>query len=607
MIKLKNYKYEFFNPNEIELKGWIKHQLRTQLDGLTGHLKDFWPDISDSSWIGGSHDSWERVPYWLDGYIPLVYLLKDEEGIKTATFYVENIIKRQQEDGWIAPKNADRESYDLWGIFIVLKALLNYAQINDSKNVYESIYKALKALDKHIDNYPLYNWGKYRWFEALIVIYPLYNIYKEEWLITLASKLHNQGFDYINYYLNDFPKERCKSKEWEYFTHGVNHAMAIKSYALYYLLTTNEDDIRKSDFMLNEINKYHGNIMGTIQADECLAGKDPRQGSELCLIVELMYSLEILSKITKSPDYFDQIEKLAFNALPNAISSDMWSHQYDTQVNAPFIKKSEEVIRTNNGPESNIYGLEPHYGCCTSNYHQGYPKFVLSCFAYNSNGIYINSLIPIKIKNQSYSINIDGAYPFLNRVKVVIESKVETKLFLRIPNSSKKALINGKKTTQKGYLTCKIAKGHNEFEIEIINEPEFIKNYDGYTLTEGNLVYALKIDEKIVRINENQKFKELPHGDFEYHNLSKFNYALSNLTYETEIHEFDETKSPFVTLNYPKSFYVPCYEVNYRIIGNYVLLKDEIISSSEKKEFIPIAINKLHMGTLKLLGAKNEE
>ena len=30
-------------------------------------------------WLGGDGDGWERGPYWIDGLLPLAYLLEDEE------------------------------------------------------------------------------------------------------------------------------------------------------------------------------------------------------------------------------------------------------------------------------------------------------------------------------------------------------------------------------------------------------------------------------------------------------------------------------------------------------------------------------------------------
>ena len=49
--------------------GWVKQQLQIQADGLSGHLPLFWPDVENSSWIGGKADSGlhERAPYWLNG------------------------------------------------------------------------------------------------------------------------------------------------------------------------------------------------------------------------------------------------------------------------------------------------------------------------------------------------------------------------------------------------------------------------------------------------------------------------------------------------------------------------------------------------------------
>eukprot|EP01059_Diplonema_ambulator_P012327 TRINITY_DN2258_c0_g1_i1.p1 TRINITY_DN2258_c0_g1~~TRINITY_DN2258_c0_g1_i1.p1 ORF type:complete len:756 (+),score=244.32 TRINITY_DN2258_c0_g1_i1:47-2269(+) len=60
-------------------KGWLLKQLTLQAEGLSGHLSQFWPDIMSSIWIGGANDSGlhERTPYWLNGVVPLSFLLKN--------------------------------------------------------------------------------------------------------------------------------------------------------------------------------------------------------------------------------------------------------------------------------------------------------------------------------------------------------------------------------------------------------------------------------------------------------------------------------------------------------------------------------------------------
>jgi hypothetical protein len=100
---MKKQAYEFFTTNEITASGWLNKQLRIQADGLNGNLDKVWPDVRDSAWIGGDREGWERVPYWLDGFIPLAYLLENEDMIARAKRYVDAIIAHQKPSGWICP------------------------------------------------------------------------------------------------------------------------------------------------------------------------------------------------------------------------------------------------------------------------------------------------------------------------------------------------------------------------------------------------------------------------------------------------------------------------------------------------------------------------
>ena len=86
----------------IKAEGWLKLQLEAQRSGLTGHLDEFYPNVvgKRNAWLGGDGDAWERGPYWIDGLLPLAYILNDQELIDKANVWVEAILGSQKENGY---------------------------------------------------------------------------------------------------------------------------------------------------------------------------------------------------------------------------------------------------------------------------------------------------------------------------------------------------------------------------------------------------------------------------------------------------------------------------------------------------------------------------
>ena len=109
--------------------------------------------------------------------------------------------------------------------------------------------------------------------------------------------------------------------------------------------------------MLRALDRYHGMATGVFNGDECLAGTNPSQGTELCAVVEYFYSLAWLVGVLGDPAAADRLESIAFNALPATFSPDMWVHQYDQQVNQVECSVREDRIWNTNGPDSNVFGL----------------------------------------------------------------------------------------------------------------------------------------------------------------------------------------------------------------------------------------------------------
>jgi hypothetical protein len=527
----------------IRPRGWLARQLRLQADGLSGHLDEFWPDVADSKWFGGAAEGWERAPYWLDGVIPLAWLLQDEQLKEKVTGYIGTIVERQRPDGWYGPYEIDSEgrAYDLWAILLANKMMVQYHEATGDASVLRAIEKSLRTLASGLEHTPLHNWGRFRWFEGLIPTFYLYERTGEIWLLDLARKLREQGFDYSAYYRGEdvtLPTPRRGLWTWE--KHVVNTGMMIKAEALAWRLEGRSSLRDEAARMLTILDRYHGQVNGMFTGDECLAGKNPVQGTELCAVVEFMYSLEIAMSVLGHPEFGDRLERVAFNALPATFTPDMWAHQYDQQVNQVQCTHNPDHMWTTNGPESNLYGLEPNYGCCTSNMHQGWPKFAAHLFMRApEDGLAVVAYAPaetsFEVGGVSVSVGVDTDYPFRDTLTVTVnpDRSVRFPLHLRVPDWAEGA------TLQVGAETrVPLTKGtfhrlerewapRTEVYLRFPMRPRVTVRYnDAISVERGPLVYSLSPTEGWTQINKDNPLRQLPHADFEVRSRSSWNYGL---------------------------------------------------------------------------------
>src|SRR3954471_9993753 len=151
-----------FNPlplGAVEPRGWLRQQLEIQAEGLTGHLDEFWKDVgSNSGWLGGTGESWERGPYYLDGLLPLAYQLGDTRLIEKAKRWVDWTLDHQRADGEIGPPAND----DWWPRMVMLKVLTQYEEATGDARVIPAMAKYFNYELRALPGRPLRDWGRYR-------------------------------------------------------------------------------------------------------------------------------------------------------------------------------------------------------------------------------------------------------------------------------------------------------------------------------------------------------------------------------------------------------------------------------------------------------------
>ncbi len=508
-------------------RGWLENQLKIQRDGLTGRLPDIWPDYvgNNSGWLGGSGEAWEVGPYYCDGALPLAHLLQDTALLDHVHAFVDWTLRSQNPNGLFGPQEQRAPAFvpkpqgtitDWWQRMIMLKVLSQYQEVSGDERIIPFMLRYFSFQMTGLDEQPLYRWAQVRCAENLLSIYWLYNRTGEGFLLDLAQKIFDQGMNWTAQLGEQFMYHNITAfnpaPEVYWKTHVVNIAMGTKNPGVWWQQSHDNKHRTASLEGIAKLLKYNGVVPGIFTGDEHIIGNSPTHGTELCAVVEFMFSLEHLLRIFGEPTLGDRLERLAYNALPATIMPDWLGHQYDQQANQVLCTIAKRDW-ANNGDTSNIFSYAPHmFRCCSANMHQGWPKFVKHMWMATPDGglaavVYGPCQVTAEVAGGiSVTIIEDTEYPFSETIRFTVQAAepVRFGLKLRIPGWCEDAsaqISHEQFTGLKPGSFHAIEREWHDGDMLTLHLPMKVHLSRWYSnslgIERGPLVYGLKIGERI--------------------------------------------------------------------------------------------------------------
>lgn len=540
----------------IRPQGWLNEMLQRQKTGMTGNLDKLYPLVMNerNGWLGGDGDQWERGPYWIDGLLPLAYILNDNDLIAKAKPWVEWALNSQQPDGYFGPskdypgeRGIQRDnSRDWWPKMVMLKILKQYYSATGDQRVIRLMTNYFKYQLNQLPAKPLDHWtfwARYRGGDNLQVVYWLYNITGDKFLLDLADLIHKQTFDYTG----EFLKGEMLAKPGS--IHCVNLAQGFKEPLIYYQHHPDAKYVQATQKGLADLRRFNGMAHGLYGGDEALHGNNPTQGSEFCSAVEMMFSLESMLAITGNVAFADQLEKIAFNALPTQATDDFTGRQYFQQANQVMLTRHIRNFDVNHGGTDVCMGLLTGYPCCTSNMHQGWPKFVQNLwFATGTPDradrgiaalVYSPSTVTATVAGGT-AVTIDEKtnYPFSESVQFTLTMAKSSKpvafpFHLRVPAWCKQAtvLVNGQPVKESaGNQIVVVNRPWQSGDVVELRLPMHIVKQSWHensvSVERGPLAYALKIGEESKTVKNDKDPIEFGSEYVEVRPTTPWNYGL---------------------------------------------------------------------------------
>ena len=536
-------------PGCIQPQGWLYTMLENQRNGLNGNQEEISPflQFSTSDWTtpngSGATQGWERVPYWLRGYIDMGYCLQDPGIISNATRWIQGVMVSERTNGYFGPaqdygdanttSDLGINAPDLWPNMPMLDAMRSYYDYTgdtNALNLIENYCKWENTLPP--SDFGNGYWPMMRMGDNIESVYWLYNRTGQSWLLNLAT----------NMYVNMARWDTAGTlPNW----HNVNVAEGFRAPTVFWQQSSNPAQFNFAEANYDVVMGLYGQVPGGgFGGDEVCRSYyyGPQQGFETCGIVEFMRSCEILTRITGNPVWAERCEDLAANSFPSAMRTNMMSLHYLTAANQPEQDDEPKAPDINNGgsPWFSQSPSEPNYWCCEHNHGQGWPYFCEETWLATWDdglcaSLYAPTMVTARVGNGStVRVTENTTYPFSGTVQLSIAAtnSVSFPLYVRVPQwcSNNWIQVNGQTAATNSppaSYVCIQRIWTNGDQVALnftrqITLRTWATNNNSVSVNYGPLTFSLQIPENWQPYGNN----DAPWTQFQVYPGSNWNYGL---------------------------------------------------------------------------------
>ncbi len=611
----------------IKPEGWLQKQLRLQADGFFGNLGQLSSFINknNNAWLnpeGKGAAYWEEVPYWLRGYAGLAFLLEDPQLIAEAKVWLEPSIVGQRPNGYFGTEallGSPGSAPDLMPHLNMLYTYRFYYDVTGDKRILDLMTRFFHY-ELTLDDKKFFSggWGTARNSDNMDMVYWLYNRTGDPKLLELGEKLMRTGQSWMGRLTGG--------------GHNVQMSQGFRKPAIFFQQSKDPKHLAATEQAYADIYENFGQVPGGMFGGDEFARPghgDPQQAIETCGAVEMMFSCQILFRITGDLKWMDRCENIAVNTFPATMTADYKALRYLTspnQVNSDARSKAPALAN-----DGEMQVMDPrNHRCCQHNVGVGWPHYVESLYqATPDRGLAAVLFAPCTVTAQvgdgtKVTIAQKTRYPFDGRVDFAFTAPkaVAFPFYVRIPAWARQPAIsvNGAAVNlavRGGQLVCiqRTWKTGDTVSVQFPTELTLTKweqNKNSVSINRGPLTFSVRIGEEYKRHDKRSAAEKWP--AWQILPTTPWNYGLV-LNAADPLKDVEVVQKPWPADEQPFALDAAPVELKVRAQRipnwgeNYWGLIDRLQPSPVKSDepvetirMIPMACGRLRLAALPVIG-----